>query len=91
MRDSQAGDHRQLSGTDGGANAADQTDARGGKEELQHPDTDHLGDGERKKLSANAMQADVERGMQAGFKAYLSKPIDVTNFLEVLEGVLKGA
>lgn len=42
-------------------------------------------------LSANAMQADVERGMQAGFKAYLSKPIDVTNFLDVLEGVLKSA
>ncbi len=42
-------------------------------------------------LSANAMQSDVQRGMQAGFKAYLSKPIDVSNFLEVLDDVLKAS
>jgi PAS domain S-box-containing protein len=42
-------------------------------------------------LSANAMPRDIEKGLQAGFFRYLTKPIKVTEFMETLEGALKFA
>ena len=36
-------------------------------------------------LSANAMMGDIEKGLQAGFFRYLSKPIKVREFTETLE------
>ena len=42
-------------------------------------------------LSANAMLRDVERGLAAGFTAYLTKPINVAKLLETLDRVLEEA
>lgn len=39
-------------------------------------------------LSANAMPEDVERGLSAGFRHYLTKPVDVRRFREAVEAVL---
>jgi signal transduction histidine kinase/ActR/RegA family two-component response regulator len=39
-------------------------------------------------LTANAMPHDVERGMSAGFARYLTKPIDIEQFNEAIDGVL---
>jgi len=39
-------------------------------------------------LSANAMRADIERGLAAGFDAYLTKPIDLNRFLAQLDCLL---
>ena len=39
-------------------------------------------------LSANAMPRDVERGLKAGFQKYLTKPINVREFLESLDEIL---
>ena len=39
-------------------------------------------------LSANAMAGDVDRGHQAGFDFYLTKPLDVSEFLSALHSVL---
>jgi len=39
-------------------------------------------------ISANAMPCDIERGTAAGFADYVTKPIDVTRFLEALERLL---
>jgi len=36
-------------------------------------------------LSANAMARDVERGLEAGFFSYLTKPIKVPEFMEALD------
>ena len=36
-------------------------------------------------LSANAMPSEVRRAMQAGFDAYLTKPIDVVQLLEEVD------
>jgi signal transduction histidine kinase/ActR/RegA family two-component response regulator len=36
-------------------------------------------------LSANAMQRDIERGIAAGFFRYLTKPIDIDKFNEVID------
>lgn len=40
-------------------------------------------------LSANAMLRDIEKGLEAGFFRYLTKPIKVKEFLEVLDAALK--
>jgi CheY-like chemotaxis protein len=40
-------------------------------------------------LSANAMPRDVERGLQAGFFRYLTKPLRVGEFLETLDIALR--
>jgi PAS domain S-box-containing protein len=40
-------------------------------------------------VSANAMQADIERGFEAGFEDYVTKPIDVKRFLGVVDKWLK--
>jgi PAS domain S-box-containing protein len=39
-------------------------------------------------LSANAMEGDVQRGLQAGFDAYLTKPLSVAAFLQTLQRLL---
>jgi len=39
-------------------------------------------------ISASAMPQDIERGLAAGFKHYVSKPIDVKRFLSVIENIL---
>ena len=36
-------------------------------------------------LSANAMPRDIEKGMQAGFFRYLTKPIKVPEFMETVK------
>ena len=40
-------------------------------------------------LSANAMHKDIEKGIEAGFKRYLTKPIDVEEVVDVLKDILK--
>src|SRR5580704_8970761 len=42
-------------------------------------------------LSANAMPRDVEKGLQAGFFRYLTKPIRVNEFMNTLDVALKFA
>ena len=41
-------------------------------------------------LSANAMPSDVKRGLEAGFLQYLTKPIDVKEFLRTVDVFLTG-
>jgi CheY-like chemotaxis protein len=40
-------------------------------------------------ISANAMPRDIEKGLEAGFFQYLTKPIKVNEFLEALDLALK--
>ena len=42
-------------------------------------------------LSANAMPRDIEKGLQAGFFSYLTKPIKVKEFMDVLDAALEHA
>ena len=42
-------------------------------------------------LSANAMQHDIERGLDAGFFRYLTKPIKVNELLNALDDALRSA
>ena len=42
-------------------------------------------------LSANAMPRDIEKGLQAGFFRYLTKPIKVNEFMNTLDVALKFA
>ena len=42
-------------------------------------------------LSANAMPLSIEKGMEAGFFRYLTKPIKVHELMEALDVVLKFA
>ena len=42
-------------------------------------------------ISANAMPRDIEKGLQAGFLRYLTKPIKVNEFMEVLDMALEAA
>jgi signal transduction histidine kinase/ActR/RegA family two-component response regulator len=39
-------------------------------------------------LSANAMPRDIEKGLEAGFFRYLTKPIKIKQFMETLEAAL---
>ena len=39
-------------------------------------------------VSANAMQRDINKGMEAGFLDYMTKPIDVKKFIECINNVL---
>ena len=39
-------------------------------------------------LSANAMPRDIEKGLQAGFFRYLTKPIKVNEFMQALDAVM---
>jgi PAS domain S-box-containing protein len=40
-------------------------------------------------LSANALPRDIEKGLEAGFFRYLTKPIKVNEFMDTLEEILK--
>jgi CheY-like chemotaxis protein len=40
-------------------------------------------------LSANAMTRDIEKGLEAGFFRYLTKPIKINEFMAALEDALK--
>ena len=40
-------------------------------------------------LSANAIPHDIERGLQAGFFRYLTKPVRVNEFMEALNLALE--
>jgi len=42
-------------------------------------------------LSANAMPRDIEKGLQAGFFRYLTKPIRVDEFMQTLDAVMEFA
>jgi PAS domain S-box-containing protein len=42
-------------------------------------------------ISANAMPRDIEKGLQAGFFSYLTKPIKVQEFMDVLDAALEHA
>jgi CheY-like chemotaxis protein len=42
-------------------------------------------------LSANAMPRDIEKGLEAGFFRYLTKPIKVNEFMDTLDVALKVA
>jgi CheY-like chemotaxis protein len=42
-------------------------------------------------LSANAMQRDIEKGMEMGFFQYLTKPIQVREFMDALDLALQHA
>ena len=42
-------------------------------------------------VSASAMPLDVERGLEAGFFRYLTKPIKVTKFMEAMDEALEFA
>ena len=42
-------------------------------------------------VSANAMQHDIERGMRAGFFRYLTKPLNVLEFMDTLNAALESA
>ena len=42
-------------------------------------------------LSANAMPRDIEKGLEAGFFRYLTKPIKVDEFMDALDVALKFA
>ena len=42
-------------------------------------------------LSANAMPRDIEKGLQAGFFRYMTKPIKVAEFMDTLEVALEFA
>ena len=42
-------------------------------------------------LSANAVPRDIEKGLEAGFFSYLTKPIKVNEFMDTLDVALKFA
>jgi CheY-like chemotaxis protein len=42
-------------------------------------------------LSANAMPRDIEKGLEAGFFRYLTKPIKINEFMDTLDVALKFA
>jgi PAS domain S-box-containing protein len=41
-------------------------------------------------ISANAMPRDIERGLEAGFDDYITKPIDVNVLLQAIDDALQG-
>jgi CheY-like chemotaxis protein len=42
-------------------------------------------------ISANAMEWDIKRGLDAGFVDYLTKPLDIPKFLAVIDLLLHNA
>jgi CheY-like chemotaxis protein len=42
-------------------------------------------------ITANAMPRDIERGKAAGFTDYLTKPLDIGHFLQVVDALLDTA
>ena len=47
-----------------------------------------LGDPAVIAITANAMHSDIEKGMQAGFNDYLTKPLNVEEFLALIDRYL---
>lgn len=41
-------------------------------------------------LSANAMPSDIKKGVDAGFRRYLAKPIDIDEILSLIDGLRRG-
>ncbi|MEN8169826.1 MAG: ATP-binding protein [Pseudomonadota bacterium] len=41
-------------------------------------------------ISANAMPRDIERGLEAGFNDYITKPIDIKALMQAVESALQG-
>ena len=41
-------------------------------------------------ISANAMESDIDQALETGFTAYLTKPLNISNFLEIIEKHLIG-
>ena len=39
-------------------------------------------------ITAAALPNDIEKGLKAGFKEYITKPINVQNFLKIIDTVL---
>jgi PAS domain S-box-containing protein len=39
-------------------------------------------------VSANAMKEDIEHGLEAGFNSYITKPINIARFIEVVDRLL---
>lgn len=39
-------------------------------------------------LTANAMKGDIERGREAGFNHYLTKPVNIPELLDIVDGLL---
>ena len=52
----------------------------------EDPDTAHI---PVLAISANAMPRDIEKGLEAGFFRYLTKPININEFLSALDEALK--
>ena len=42
-------------------------------------------------LSANAIPRDIDKGLEAGFFSYLTKPIKVNHFMDTLDAALKSS
>lgn len=42
-------------------------------------------------VTANAMPRDIQKGIEAGFFRYITKPIDIDEFNEAIDGALKAA
>ncbi len=40
-------------------------------------------------ISAKALKADIEKGLNAGFRAYLTKPINIPNLIGTVESILE--
>ena len=40
-------------------------------------------------ITANAMACDIEHGLSAGFSSYLTKPLDVAQFIDTVEQTLQ--
>ncbi|HUX30181.1 MAG TPA: response regulator, partial [Thiobacillus sp.] len=40
-------------------------------------------------ISANAMPRDIEKGLEAGFFRYLTKPIKINEFMQALDSALE--
>ena len=40
-------------------------------------------------ISANAMKEDIEHGLEAGFDSYITKPINIARFIEVMDRMLE--
>jgi len=40
-------------------------------------------------VSANAMQEDIDHGLEAGFDSYITKPINIARFMEVVDRLLE--
>ena len=54
----------------------------------KYPDTAHI---PVIAVSANAMPLDIERGQKAGFFRYLTKPINLSEFMDALDLALEFA